>query len=90
MNISRRSILTGLSLLAAPAVIKIPGLLMPVKALELPEFSFVHDSMFLSSNGTYCFSINLQEGIINLSNDGGIRWTTSKLIDYKIPSLTTV
>lgn len=33
--ITRRSVLAGLAALAAPAIIRTPGLLMPVKAIEL-------------------------------------------------------
>lgn len=38
MTVSRRSFLTGLAaVIAAPAVIRIPGLLMPVRAIVQPK-----------------------------------------------------
>lgn len=54
--ISRRSFLTGLgAALAAPAVIRIPGLLMPIKALVTDPIDV---SMYLTEESAWAMDLN--------------------------------
>jgi hypothetical protein len=47
-DLSRRGFLVGLAALAAPAIIRTPGLLMPIKALAAPARRFVYQSEWIT------------------------------------------
>ena len=71
MTLNRRTFLTGaLAALAAPAVIRTPGLLMPVRRLYRTP---VADRMerILNAGGTLCGEMLRPERSVNLVSNGG-------------------
>ena len=75
---TRRNLLLGL--LAAPAIIKTPGLLMPIKALdeEPPILAWPSpinfSSIYFADGQAYLVR---GDGTVLISHDGGVNWELS-------------